>query len=217
VKAPLVLITHSFKRVRTLVLAMGALLAVFQVYLIVIARSLQRSNSFDEIGKLIPPFLRQLLGPAVTALMSFRGLVCIGYSHLVVMWALIALAIALATAPASEMETGFMDLILSRPVGRHWIIVRSIVLVVACTTGLLLLMMAGTWVGLIWLAPRDVEWPSAALISSIAVNLGLLGLCWDRDGDRRGLPSAQRRWFDCRTPGPRYVPAGLYCSRMESG
>ncbi|HYM00832.1 MAG TPA: hypothetical protein VEZ90_17885, partial [Blastocatellia bacterium] len=120
-KPLLVLIAHSFKRVRTLVLAMGALLAVFQVYLIVIARSIQRSGSFEKIGEAIPPFLRQLLGPAIAALMSFKGIVSIGYSHLVVMWSLIALAIALATVPASEMETGFMDLILSRPMARHWI------------------------------------------------------------------------------------------------
>ena len=187
----LVLIAHSFKRVRTLVLSMAALLAVFQVYLIVIARSIERSGSFEEIGKAIPPFLRQLLGPAIATLMSFRGIVSIGYSHLIVMWSLIALAIALATVPASEVETGFMDLLLSRPMARHWIIVRSIAMVTGCTVGLLLLMIAGTWIGLNWLAPPGVEWPSAALISSMAINLGLLTLSWG--GIAMAIGAASRR------------------------
>ena len=47
--------------------------------------------------------------------MSFSGIVCLGYFQLAVMGALIAIAVTLATTPASEVETGFMDLILARP------------------------------------------------------------------------------------------------------
>ncbi|MGH9822807.1 MAG: hypothetical protein ACREDR_06105, partial [Blastocatellia bacterium] len=154
-------------------------------------KSIQRSGSFEEIGKAIPPFLRQVLGPAIATLMSFKGIVSIGYSHLVVMWSLIALAIALATVPASEMETGFIDLILSRPMARHWIILRSVIMVTGCTVALLILMIAGTWVGLNWLAPRDVEWPSAPLILSLAINLGLLVVCWG--GIAMAIGAASRR------------------------
>ncbi len=107
------------------------------------------------------------------------------------MGSLIALSIVLATIPTSEIETGFMDLILSRPLARHWIITRTILIVVVCTTGLLATMMAGTWIGLNTLAPPDARWPSPNLVLSLATNLGLLMLCWS--GVAMAIGSASRR------------------------
>ncbi len=46
------------------------------------------------------------------------------------MGSLIGMTIALLTEPASEIETGFMDLSLSRPLAPPWVILRSVVLVV---------------------------------------------------------------------------------------
>ena len=44
-KGALVLLVHSLKRVRALVLIMGVVLASFQVFLTLVARSIQRSNA----------------------------------------------------------------------------------------------------------------------------------------------------------------------------
>jgi ABC-2 type transport system permease protein len=172
------LVTHSVRRVRTLVLTMGVLLAGFQMILIVVARSLQSSGGFEQLSAMLPPFARELLGPALTSMMSFRGIVCVGYFHLAVLGSLVALSIALATIPASEVETGFIDLILSRPLARHWIITRTIVLMLLSIAVVLSLMTIGTWIGLESLAPRSARWPSANLILTLAMNLGLLMLCW---------------------------------------
>src|SRR5215470_5109160 len=147
-KGPLRLLLFSLRRVRVLVLVMGLLLAVFQVFLIVIARSIQRSNAFAQMGALIPPFARELMGPSLPSFMSFGGIVCLGYFHLSVMGSLVGISIGLATTPAAEIESGFVDLILCRPIGRHWLITRSIVVALLCTTALLLMMLAGTWAGL---------------------------------------------------------------------
>jgi ABC-2 type transport system permease protein len=177
-KGPLILLAHSLKRVRTLVIVMGVVLAVFQVFLVLVAGTIQRSNTFEQIGALVPPFLRGLLGPSFTAFMSFGGIVCLGYFHVAVMGALIALAIALGTTPTSEMETGFMDLILARPLARHWIITRAIIVVLICGVAVVGMLMFGTWVGLNTLAPKDVAWPSPKMVVSLATNLGLIMLCW---------------------------------------
>jgi ABC-2 type transport system permease protein len=177
-KSLLILLAHSLKRVRTLVIVMGAMLAVFQVFLIIVARSLQRSNAFGQIETLIPPFVRELLGPSLISFMSFSGIVCVGYFHPVVMASLIAVSIALSTTPTSEIETGFIDLIFSRPLARHWIITRSLIVVTICAFGLLVMMMLGTALGLKGLAPKDIAWPGSRLILSLAINLGLLMLCW---------------------------------------
>ncbi|HEX9136383.1 MAG TPA: ABC transporter permease subunit [Nitrospirota bacterium] len=190
-RGPWILLVHSFRRVRTLVLVMGIVLAVFQVFLIIVARSLQKSNAFAQIGSLIPAFVRELMGPSITSFLSFDGLVCVGYFHLAVMGSLVALSMALSTTLTSEIETGFMDLILARPLARHWIITRSILVTTVCTAVLLIMMMIGTWVGLKTLAPDDVAWPAPGLILSLAANLGLLMLCWS--GIAMAIGSAARR------------------------
>src|SRR5579864_4203990 len=172
------LFAYSLKRVRTLVIATGLLLAALQLVLIFVAGELHSSGAFDQLSALLPPFARELLGPSFAVVLSFGGIVCMGYFEVAVMGALIAVAVTLATVPASEVETGFMDLILARPLARHWIITRTIVLTTLVSAMMLALMVAGTWAGLRMFAPPGVQWPSATLINSLAVNLGMLTLCW---------------------------------------
>jgi ABC-2 type transport system permease protein len=174
---PILLLSLSLKRARTLLVATGLLLAAFQVLLVLVASSIHPSK-FEDLAALLPPFVRALLGPAVASVMSFGGIVCLGYFDLAIVAALLALIIALATLPASEVETGFADLILARPLPRHWIITRTIALVLISTLMMVALMMAGTWVGLAMVAPDDAQWPSPMMIGSLALNLGMLMLCW---------------------------------------
>jgi ABC-2 type transport system permease protein len=190
--APLMLMVYSLKRVRTLVAAMAALLAAFQVLLIVVAGSIQSSNSFEQLGEFVPAFVRQLMGPSFLSLMSFSGIVCIGYFHLAVMGALVGLAIALGTMPTSEIETGFMDLILSRPIARQSLVTRSIMLMLICTLVVLAMMALGTWFGLTWFAPETVEWPSTQIIMSLVINLAALMLCWNAIALAIGSASRRR-------------------------
>lgn len=177
-KGPLILLAHSLKRVRATVIAMGVLLASFQVLLILVAKSIQRSGSFEQMSAFIPTLMREMLGPSITSFMSFSGIVCLGYFHPVVMGSLVGLCIALGTMTTSEIETGFMDLILARPLARHWIITRSAVVGMISTFALLVTMMIGTWAGLKGLAPKEAAWPAPDLIFALAMNLGLLMLCW---------------------------------------
>jgi ABC-2 type transport system permease protein len=178
-KAPLILVVYSLKRVRTLVIAMAVLLAVFQVFLIAVAGSIQSSGSFEQLAELMPPFVRQMLGSSFVSLMSFSGIVCAGYFHLSVMGSLIGLSIAIGTMPTSEIEIGFMDLILSRPVGRHWIITRSIITMLISTVAVLGMMLIGTWAGLNWLAAAGAAQPSWKLVLSLATNLAVLMISWN--------------------------------------
>ena len=178
-KAPLMLMVYSLKRVRTLVAAMSVLLALFQVLLVIVAGSIQGSNSFEQLGELMPSFVRQLLGPSFLSLMSFEGIVCFGYFHVSVMGSLVGLAIALGTMPTSEIEIGFMDLILSRPIARQSIITRSIIVMMICMLVVVVMMALGTWTGLTWFAPQTVDWPKPHLILSLVTNLAVLMLCWN--------------------------------------
>ena len=190
-RSGLVLLAHSLKRARAVVLVMGVLLAGFQVFLTLVGRSLHQSNAFEQISALVPPFMRQVMGPSFAGLMSFAGIIAIGYFHIAIIGSLVGLTISLATVPASEIETRFMDSILSRPLARHWVITRTIALVAICTVVVLSFMMLGTWIGLSTLAPDDAAKPSAGLIVSLAVNLGALMLCWGGVG--LAISSASRR------------------------
>ena len=190
-KGFLVLLSHSLKRARALVLVMGLVLAGFQVLLTLVARSLQDSNAFDQLSSIIPDFMRQLMGPTVVALMSFSGIVTVGYFHIAVMGSLVGLSIALATQPASEIETRFMDLLLARPLARPQVITRTVALLVICIVVVLIMMTAGTWIGLHFLAPEGVNLPSPKLILSLVINLAALLLCWGGVG--LAISSVSRR------------------------
>jgi len=177
-RALFALIAQSLRRVRKFLLAAGLLLTGFQVILILQANSIQATHSFAQIADMVPAFAREVLGPAFVGFLTFKGIVCLGYFHPVVMGALVSISLTLATIPVMEIETGFIDLVLSRPVARHWIVTRSIVVAVISTVYLLAMMALGTWIGLNEYAAKDAGWPSAQLIGSLAINLGLLMLCW---------------------------------------
>jgi len=190
-RALLMLVSNSFRRVRTLVIVMGVVLALFQVFLIIIGRSIDRSGSFEQLTALIPSFVRQLMGPSLTSFMSFKGIVSLGYFHLAIMGSLVGLAISVATMSTSEIESGFMDLMLARPVARHLVITRSIVLLALSVAAALAMMMLGTWTGLNLLIDSKADLPEASLILSLAANLALLMFCWG--GVALAISSASRR------------------------
>lgn len=186
----------SLKRVWKLLCAMGLLLAAFQVLRVHIAASVHQAGEFDQISALLPPSVRAILGPSLTSVMSFNGIVCGGYFDLGNVIALVALSIALATLPAAEIEAGFADLILARPMRRHWLITRTIALVLFSVLLMLFMIMAGTWAGLALFAPPGNPGPPVRQTGSLALNLGMLLLCWSGvamafgAGCRRGTAGA---------------------------
>jgi len=172
------LLAHSFRRARALVLGAGAIIAGFQILLCLGARGMQELNAFGQLSALVPDFLRQLMGPSLFSLMSFSGIVCVGYFHVAVVGAVVGLAIALTTEVSAEIETRFVDLILSRPLARHWLITRSLILLLSASIYLLAAMVLGTALGLYLLAPADIIHPTLRLVRSLALNLGALMICW---------------------------------------
>ena len=186
----LLLLALSLKRARILLMAMGFLLVALQLLLVLIAGSIERAGEFEQLASLLPPFVRALLGPSLVSVMSFSGLACLGFFDLGVVIALLALTIALATVHASDVETGFADLILARPLQRHWLITRTIALVLVAILMMMTLMVAGTWAGLAMLAPENVTLAISAHARLARPESGsphaVLGRCCD--GFRRGLP-----------------------------
>ena len=109
------LVGHSLRRRRGLLLASAVMLIVFQFFMIFAARALENSGGFRQIEVLIPEFLAQWTNMMAA---SFQGFVLFGYTDPAVQLVLIAIAISIATEPAAEIESKFIDLLMARPLSR---------------------------------------------------------------------------------------------------
>jgi len=174
----LALAAHSLRRIRPIAAGMAVVLGGFQFLLTQVAVYLARNRAFGMLASLVPDFIRSLAGPSMIAFMSFGGVVSLGYFHPIVLASLVGLAIGIGTEPAAEVESRFGDLVLARPVARHQLITRTVIVLVAVVAALLLVMTAATWIGLACCTPASAARPSFALIRSLAVTLGAIVLCW---------------------------------------
>jgi ABC-2 type transport system permease protein len=191
------LVRHSARRSRALLAATAALLVGFQALASLMAASFEESDSFAQIAAMVPDFLRQAFGASFLALLSFSGIVLLGFFHFAVVAFLVGLSVAIATEPASEVEHRFNDLLLARPLPRWVPIVRSAVFVAAVAIVMGGAMCAGTWTGLALSAPEGLRWPAPRLILSLGglmaalmIGCGGLALAIGSAARRRGVAGA---------------------------
>ena len=185
------LIRHSLRRMRGLLLGMGLVLAGFQVLASLMAATFQENQAFARLVAFIPSSVRETLGSSVPAIMSFSGLAAIGYLHFAVIGSLIGLSIAVATEPTSEVERGFSDLVMSRPLPRSVPVTRSVALLLIAATAVNAMLLAGTWAGLALFAGTGAAWPAPRTLLSLAASLWMLMLCWG--GVALGVAAGARR------------------------
>jgi ABC-2 type transport system permease protein len=189
------LLCLSLRRVRMLLIGMGSLLAGFQMLRVVMAASMQNRGELDHLSDLVPPVVRAVIGPAFSNVVSFQGLVCGAYYDLAIMISLVALTITVSTLPAGEIESGFADLVLARPVPRHWIVTRTIALSLISIAAMLSTIATGTQLGVWLFAPDGMTGPPLSRIAALAGNMGLLLLCWS--GVAMALGAGLRRGRAC--------------------
>jgi ABC-2 type transport system permease protein len=188
----LALMRRSLARVAGILAGLMALLVGLQVLVVLVAASQERAQSFDLIAQLAPSFVQRQFGSMFPALLSFGGLVTFGYFHPVVLLTVALFAAFIGTELAADVEGGHVDLLLSRPLARHWLVTRSTLLVLAVPVVLVVLMMASTRLALGAFAPEAARWPSFRAIGAMAAHLvaiawcfGALGLAWAAPASRR--------------------------------
>ena len=172
-----VLLERSVAQASRLLLAVFALLVAFQVLIVMQASSYEQSQSFSRIAELMPAHLQRGLGNLALLLASFAGMVTSGYFHPVVLVMLALLAAWLATEPAHEVESGLVDLVLARPVPRHYLVTRSLLLMIATVLAAVLSMCAGTWAGLRLFADPAWDWPAALTMVRLVAHLAAVAIC----------------------------------------
>ena len=124
------LLWRSAERIRTLFATVAAILFLFQVALVAVAASFD-TEYFERLGSVTPPFMQRAFG---AALASFAGMTAIGFFEPLVIMLLVQFAIYSATEPAGDVDSRLVDLIVARPVPRHWLITRSLVVLTVCAT-----------------------------------------------------------------------------------
>jgi beta-exotoxin I transport system permease protein len=184
----LALAGHSLRRRRGLLVALALVLVVFQVLMVFTARNYEETGGFRVMSALMPQFIAQMTNMMA---LTFAGFVLFGYSHPILQFFLIAMAISIGTEPVAEIETRFVDLMMSRPLRRMTIITRTIIVLLVSMLLAVGTLMAATFAALWLFAPPNVGLPQSRTIVALSVNLLLLVLAWG--GIALGLASFAKR------------------------
>jgi hypothetical protein len=169
------LVWHSLRRWRVLFGATALVLVAFQFFMVLAARRLELSGQFQLLEAMLPAFMTQASNMMAA---SFTGFVLFGYSHPLIQLFLVATAIGLGSEPAAEIDTKFVDLLMSRPLPRATPINRTLIMLMLTTIGAMAFMLAATWSSLRLLAPASARQPQPVVVVSLASNLACLVLAW---------------------------------------
>lgn len=186
------LLVRSATQARYLLIGAWVLLFGFQMILIGQAEEIQRTQSFGRLAELMPAFLQRGLGSRAMLLATFRGTVAFGYFHPVVCLVVAFVAMYVATEPAHEIESGLVDLELARSMPRHRLITRSLILAELTIAAAVVLMGAGTSLGLRAFGAAPMDMPPMAMRARLLLNLAATSSCFA--GFALFVGSLSRRW-----------------------
>jgi ABC-2 type transport system permease protein len=181
------LVRRSLRRARGLLIALAAVLSLFQVLIVLAASYVSQERGFAQMTVILPPIVQQMLGGILS---SFGAMVAFGYFHPIVIIVFVGVAIVIATEPAADVESGVVDLVLARPVRRTQLIERSIIMLAGVTSSLAALMVASSWLSLRFVAPPGSGMRTAVLLK-LAVNL--VAVSWALGGMALAAAAAMSR------------------------
>jgi ABC-2 type transport system permease protein len=169
------LVLRSLGRVRILTASLAVVLIALQLSIAAGAASFVDGGDFERLSQVVPSFVMQMMGPALT---SFGGMVLFAYFDPLIVMLLVQFAIYLATEPAGDVESHLLDLILARPLPRHWIVSRSFLVMAIGTLAMACAMFVTTWAGLWWMAPPGARWPAPRTVVSLSAHMTLIAWCF---------------------------------------
>lgn len=175
-----------------LLLAISAGVMVAEVFMVWVSAQMGGGRGFEIfLEQILPPDMRYLIYEQF-GVGSFEGLVAFGFQHPMFLVAVVSFVLAAATVPAAERETGFMDLVLARPVRRRSYLAAILLLVATGAAVLPTALLAGVGTGLatVETVPPGLTWadyvPAAAALGSVLLAVGGIGLLAAVSARRRG-------------------------------
>ncbi len=173
----LTLVRRSAMQSWPLLAASAFLLAGFQFVLVAGAASIEDSQMFGRVAEFLPSFLQRGLGQQAMLLATFQGLISFGYFHPVIVVLIGLVSAYFATEPGYDVESGRVDLLLSRAVPRRRLITRSLLLSVLVVLLLVCVMAVGTGIGVLVYSGGPSRPPSPAQMRSLMAHLVAVGWC----------------------------------------
>jgi len=186
------LMQRSATQARFVLLGSLGLLAGLQVVIVGQASALEETHGFSRMTELVPAFLQRGLGNKSLLLVTFKGTVAFGYFHPVVATLVAVLAIYFVTEIAHEVESGLVDVMLARSVPRRVVVTRSVLLATGAVAAAMLLMAAGTRLGLRLFGSPEFDAPSAGVTARLLLHLAGVALCFAGFG--LAVAAGARRW-----------------------
>lgn len=171
----LTLLARSFGRVSRMWAACALLLAGFQVALTSAALSLHESGDYGRLFDAVPAFVRNWLGPSLS---SFAGMTALVFFEPLVILLLVLFAVYIASEPASDVEDGLVDLLLARPIPRHWMVTRSLLVMTVTALTLVLTLVLANVTSVALMAPAGQPGPSGKTVLNLAAHLFALTWCF---------------------------------------
>ena len=105
----------------------------------------------------MPDFAKGHIGAGLT---SFAAMTTTGYFEPMIVMLMAQFAIYVAAEPAAEIESGLVDTVLARPLPRHWLVTRSMIVMAIGTVTLMIAMGAATSAGCASSRRRESAGPS---------------------------------------------------------
>jgi ABC-2 type transport system permease protein len=155
--------------------ASALLLVGFQVALTSAALSLHESGDFGRLFDAVPAFVRNYLGPSLS---SFSGMTALVFFEPLVILLLVLFAVYIGSELASDVEDGLVDLMLARPMPRHWLVTRSLLVMTATALTLVVALAAANMASVALMAPAGVTAPPGKTILNLSVHLFALTWCF---------------------------------------
>ena len=144
----LALFLRNLRHHARLLVAMMLGLGVFEVLILWVAAKIDEGAGLREFLESILPEGAQEAVFSQFGLVSFPGAVAFGFVHPVAIVAATAFVVVVATVPAAERETGFLDLVLARPVPRGRYLLTVVLLLLLGAVLLPLALLGGAAFGL---------------------------------------------------------------------
>jgi ABC-2 type transport system permease protein len=193
VSFPFVLLRFWFRRILWLWLLVGFFIFIIQIIVCGIARDNEKVRLILDLLDKMPVFVKNTIGGEILGVGNVTAFITIGYQHPLVLTLFMIFAVCVPTGLlAGHVQTGTMELILSRSATKNQVYVCACILTLVGMLALVIVMFAGTVVGInIYGFEQEISlWPFfkasivGGLLSAAAAGVALLAAALFRSRGR---------------------------------
>jgi len=149
VSFPFVLLRFWFWRILWLWLLVGFFIFIIQIIECGIAQDNEKVKLILNLFEKMPGFMKNAIGGDILEVGNVTGFIAIGYQHPLVLTSYMIFAVCVSTGLlAGHVQSGTMELILSRSVTKNQVYICTCILTLVGMLALVMVMFAGTVVGI---------------------------------------------------------------------